>query len=599
MSLPQKTFRAKSSAAGPKRTPGIGCAAALILAVAAPLAGAQPAGAPAPATAPQWVPGRLLVQPRPGLSDEEFAKILKTHGAKSVGRITGIDVHIVQLPANASEKAVAALLAKNPHIKFAEPDMILKPEATANDPYFVNAWHLPKIGAPTAWDSSNGTNITIAILDSGVDAAHPDLSGKLVAGWNFYDNNSTTTDVYGHGTMVAGTAAATTNNGIGVASVAGGAKIMPIRVTDTSGLGYLSAMASGLTWAADHGARVANLSFEAAGGYSTVQTAAQYLKNKGGLLASAAGNSGALQSFAYSDTNIVVSATDSNDAKTSWSNYGSFVSVAAPGVGIYTTVRGGGYGAVSGTSVASPVTAGVVALMMSANPTLGAGNVQSLLYASVKDLGTAGKDSYYGYGRVDAAAAVLAAKSATVSDTAVPTVSLTAPANGSTVKGLVAVNVSASDNVGVSRVDLMVNGAKLASDTASPYGFSWDSTTVPDGNATLTAYAYDAAGNYAAGSVGVKVANTTDTTPPVAVIGKPLNGSKVSGNVAIAASASDNVGVTSLSLAIDGQPKATVSGSSLSYNWNSRKAAAGTHSIHVEARDAAGNVGSTTIQVVK
>lgn len=595
-----------SATARARLKPGIGCmfAVALGLIAATPLATAEvpAAGAPATATAPQWVPGRLLVQPRPGLSDEEFDKVLKGHGAKRVGQIPGIGVHIIQLPPTASEKAVAALLSKNPHIKFAEPDMILEPQGTANDPYFPSAWHLPKIGATTAWDSSTGSAITIAILDSGVDASHPDLAGKLVAGWNFYDNNSTTTDVYGHGTKVAGSAAAVTNNSLGVAAVAGGAKIMPIRVTDTSGMGYLSYMASGITWAADHGARVANLSFQAAGGYSTIQSAAQYMKNKGGLVTTAAGNTGTAQSFAYSDTNIVVSATDSSDNKASFSSYGNFVSVAAPGVSIYSTVKGGSYGAVSGTSFAAPVTAGVVALVMAANPSLSAGTVQNLLYSTAKDLGSAGKDTTYGYGRINAAAAVAAAKGGSGGgDTSAPTVAISAPTAGATVKGLVSVNVSASDNVGVARVDLVVNGTKLASDTSSPYGFSWDSTKVADGNATLVAYAYDAAGNYSSSTVTVKVANGSggDTIAPVVSISNPLSGSKVSGNVSVQASATDNVGVSSLSLYIDGKLVAKAQGRNLSYTWKTQYVASGTHSLQVTATDAAGNTGSKVISVTK
>lgn len=613
----QSHFPSVSAQPGPAREAtrkaGLGCVAALALAVAAPLAGAatdQPPQASPPKTqtadTQQWVPGRLLVQPRPGLSDDELAKTLKTHGAKSVGRIAGINVHIVQLPAQASEKAIAALLAKNPNIKFAEPDMILKPDATANDPYYGSAWHLPKIGAPAAWDTASGRAIIIAILDSGVDASHPDLAGKLVAGWNFYDNNSNTSDVYGHGTKVAGAAAAITNNSLGVAGVAGGATIMPIRVTATTGSAPISAMASGLTWAADRGARVANLSFQAAG-YSTIQSAAQYLKNKGGLLTTAAGNSGTQQTFAYTDTLIVASATDANDAKTSWSSYGNFVSVAAPGAGIYSTVRGGGYAAVNGTSFAAPVTAGVVALMMATNPTLPASKIQSLLYASAVDLGSAGKDIYYGYGRINAAAAVLAAKSELAGDATKPAVTLTTPTGGSTVKGLVAVNVSASDNVGISRVDLMVNGSKLASDTTAPYSFSWDTSKVADGSATLTASAYDAAGNFASSSASIKVANatstststSTDATLPVVSISNPPNGATVSGRLLVAGSATDNVAVTSTKLFIDGRLVASTNGASLSFRWNSDQEAAGTHTIKAEARDAAGNLGIKTIQVTK
>lgn len=547
----------------------------------------------------QWAPGRILVQPKPGLSDDELGKILTGHGGKSIGKIDAINVHIVQLPTNVSEKAVVALLAKNPHLKFAELDWKIKPQMTTNDPYFSSAWHLTKIQAPTAWDTATGGGVTIAILDSGVDSSHPDFAGKLVSGWNFYDNNSNTADVYGHGTQVAGVAAAASNNSVGVTSVAGGANIMPIRVTDTSGMGYLSMMASGITWAADNGARVANLSFEAAGGYATVQNAAQYMKNKGGLVVTAAGNSGAQQTFSYSDVVVVVSATDSNDAKTSWSNFGDFVNIAAPGTGIWTTTNGGGYAAASGTSVASPVAAGVVALIMDANPSLGAAEVENVLFSTAQDLGTAGKDTYYGYGRVNAAAAAQSASSYRVTDTAVPTVAFASPSSGATVKGLTSISVNASDNVGVTKVELRANGNLVATDIASPFGFSWDSTTVPDGAASLVAYAYDAAGNYSTATISVKVSNTADTTPPTAAIKNPGANSKVSGSVSVSASATDNVSVAKVALFIDGSQVATANGSSVSYNWNTRKAAAGNHTLKVDATDAAGNVGSQTIQVTK
>ncbi|MCK0506838.1 S8 family serine peptidase [Aromatoleum anaerobium] len=552
---------------------------------------------------PAWVPGRILVQPRPGLPEAALEKILKAHGGKSIERIEAIGVHVVQLPPNVSEKAVAALLSKNKHLKFAELDMLLEPAGSVNDPYFSKAWHLPKIQAPTAWDASTGAGVTVAILDSGVDASHPDLAGKLVSGWNFYDGNSNTTDVNGHGTKVAGTVAAATNNATGVAAVAGAAKIMPVRVSSSSGSGSLSAIASGLTWAADRGARVANLSFYGVSTSSTIVSAAQYMKNKGGLVTVSAGNYGTETTFASTDTMIIVSATDSNDAKTSWSSYGNYVDLAAPGAGIWTTANGGGYGSVSGTSFSSPVTAGVVALMMAVNPTLGASQVQQLLQSTAKDLGAAGWDKYYGYGLVNAAAAVQAAKGSAPSDSTAPSVSVSSPTSGSTVKGLVAINVSAADNVGISRVDLLVNGSKLASDTTAPYGFSWDSTTVADGNATLTAYAYDAVGNYASSSAAVKVANaasaSTDTVVPTATISSPTNGANIGSKVTVSASASDNVGVASLSLYIDGQLKSTVNGSSLSYLWNTRKESGGTHTVQVVAKDTAGNAATRSISVTK
>ena len=556
----------------------------------------------------QWVPGRLLVQPRAGLAEAEFDKIIKKQGGKQVGKIEGINVRVIQLPPQASEKAVEALLKNNKHLKFAERDMIVRPEGTANDTYYSSAWHLPKIGATTAWDVTTGDNVVIAVLDSGVDATHPDLAGRLIPGWNFYDNNSNTADVFGHGTLVAGSASANTNNGVGVASVAGNALILPLRISATDGSASFSNMAKALTWAADKGAHVANISYQSVSGSATVASAAQYMKNKGGVTVVAAGNTGVEQTFAPTDTMISVSATTSSDAVASWSSYGSYVDVAAPGSGIWTTKKGGGYGSANGTSFASPVTAAVIAMMRSVNPVLPPADLEKILISTAVDLGTAGFDKKFGHGRINAAAAVSAAQSAKVSDTSAPTVGIGAPIAGAKVSGLVAVDVSASDNVGVTRVELFVNGTKFASDTTAPYSFSWDSAAVADGNASLTAYAYDAAGNFASRAVTVAVSNAVppsepektvaDTVAPTASLINPTAGSTLSASkVAVSGAGVDNVGVVALRLYVDGKLETTVSGSKLSYSLNTRKLSTGTHTIALEAVDAAGNSGVQSVSV--
>ncbi len=324
------------------------------------------------------------------------------------------------------------------------------------------------------------------------------------------------------------------------------------------------------------------------------------------------GNTGILESFTPTGSMIPVSATGSSDLRTSWSSYGDYIRLAAPGAGIYTTVMGGSYGAVNGTSFSSPVTAGVIALMMSANPTLGSTEIENLLFSTAKDLGATGWDPYYGYGRVDAAAAVLAAKNAApATDSTAPTVAITSPGNGVTVSGLVPVNVSAADNVAVTRVELRVNGNTVAIDTSAPFAFSWDSTGAANGMNSLVAHAFDAAGNTTASSaLSVNVANTisppptADTTAPVVSIVNPVAGN-VSGAVTITANASDNSGAAGISLSIfvDGALKATGTGSTLSASWNTKPKSvkAGSHVIQVTATDAAGNRSNTqvTVNVVK
>lgn len=456
---------------------------------------------------------RLLVQPRAGLSDHQLDLILRPHQGRRIEHLAGINMHVIELPAGVDEQGIARLLKGHRHLKFVELDHARAPDFTPNDPSYASEWHLPKINAPSAWNLSTGSGVIIAILDSGVDATHPDLAANMVAGWNFFDNDGNTADVFGHGTKVAGSAAASGNNGVGVAGVAWQSKIMPLRVTDTAGYAYDSYLAAAITWAADHGARVANISFLGVTESAAVVSAANYMRSKGGIVVAAAGNTGALESSPATNAITSVAATDSTDARTGWSSYGNYVDVAAPGAGIYTTASGGGYASVSGTSFSSPITAGVYALMISANPNSTPANLDSALFNTALDKGTAGWDTYFGWGRVDAYAAVSKVKGSTPTDTQAPSVAITSPVSGA-VQGLVPVNVSASDNVGVTRVELWVNGALYATDPSSPYAFSWDTGSLVSGTYTLKAIAYDAAGNQStSASVSLQVTNASTTAP--------------------------------------------------------------------------------------
>jgi hypothetical protein len=363
----------------------------------------------------------------------------------------------------------------------------------------------------------------------------------------------------------------------------------------------------------DSGARVANLSFLGVSTSATVASAAQYMRNKGGVVVIAGGNTGALRTDPPSSVFTAVAATDSADARASFSSWGDYIDVAAPGVSLLTTTRGGGYGGFSGTSASTPVVAGVYALMMSANPSLSPTSLDNILYTTALDLGTAGFDQQFGNGRVSAAAAVAKAQQASTADSQPPTASITQPVNGSKVSGFVPVNVSATDNVAVARVEMLVNGTLVATDASAPYGFTFDSSAYQDGaQLALQARAFDTAGNVASSSqVAVTVAN--DTTPPVVTINNPGGGSTVSGTVAVNVAATDNNKVAKITLTIDGREVANAFGGSLSYSWDtagSGKGAKGkggknastttsTSTLSARAEDPTGNAATASISVIK
>lgn len=462
----------------------------------------RPGAAANPKRLPAFVPGRVLVQFRADLNPAQADQILSGHRGRSAGRLSATGLQVVEVPAG-SEAEIAAELARRPEVAFVEPDAILEPSAIPDDPDFPAQWHLPQIKAPEAWDISTGRDaLTIAILDTGVDSTHPDLDSKLVPGWNVWDNSPNTEDYYGHGTKVAGTAAATGNNGAGVASVAWNCKLMPVRVTPNEGYTTYSALASGLVWAADHGARVANISFQASGS-NAVADAAGYFQAHGGVVVVAAGNSGAPDTAPENPYVLTVSATGSGDGLAGFSTTGSVVDLSAPGVSINTTRMGGDYAFASGTSFSAPVVAGVAALVLSTNPGLNSAQVQAILEQSADDLGSAGWDPQYGAGRVNACRAVeLAAVTEGAPDTTAPSLSIIPPADGS----LSPVEVQAVDDIGIQKVSLSANGKLVGELTASPYVFTFDVKGGKD--VTLTATAVDWSGNSSVSQLTFKPAKT-------------------------------------------------------------------------------------------
>lgn len=551
---------------------------------------------------------RLLVKPHPGVSDSDFRTSIDDNGGTVVDEdmISSLGVYVAEFDVPDTKGTLIAALRSHRHFKFAEPDTYMASDLTPDDPSYASQTNLTQINVAAAWDISTGAGVIIGICDSGVDGTHPDLADNMVAGYNFYDGNTTTTDVRGHGTAVAGVAAAALNNTTGMAGVAGDAQIMPLRVSDLNGGALWSTVAKAIQYAADHGCRVVNLSYSPSADAQTIQTAAAYLLAAGGVLVCAAGNTGAENTSPQTTVLVDVGSINSDNTLSSFSTYGNIVHCVAPGNNVLSTKNGGGYGLVSGTSFSAPTVAGVLALIFSANPDLTAAQAISILLGNVTDLGTAGRDKYFGYGKVNAGVAVAAAAAAdsgsTLVDTTAPTVSISSPSAGTTQRGVVTVAVTATDNVGVDHVEFYVAGMLQATDSLAPFSFQWDTTAGTDGTKSLTAKAYDAAGNSAtSAAVSVTVSNASDSTAPTVTISSPSNGATIGNkNVKVSASASDANGIASMQLLLDGVVVASSTGStSISYAWNARKATAGTHTFTATARDPSGNTGTRSITVTK
>jgi thermitase len=283
------------------------------------------------------------------------------------------------------------------------------------DPDFSSQYDMNLINADAAWGLCNLTasGVTIAIIDTGVDLDHPDLQANLLPGYDYWDYDTVPEDGNGHGTNVAGIAAAALN-GIHVAGVAPTAKILPVRVLNNNGSGYLSDVAAGITYAADR-AQVLNLSLGGTTNSSTMQNAINYAANtRGRLVIAAAGNCGdsnfsangctsmnqIVYPAAYSNV-MAVASTTSSDTRSSFSNVGSYVDIAAPGSNIYNTYYGNSYYSESGTSQASPHVAGLAALVWAQNSGYSAAQVWNRITATAVDLGAVGVDTSFGAGRID------------------------------------------------------------------------------------------------------------------------------------------------------------------------------------------------------
>jgi subtilase family protein/fervidolysin-like protein len=380
----------------------LGMLASLAMFVLAVPAHAKPATEPAP------VASRLMVKASAQAEPGALRRALARAGATQVAVVPALGVRIVQTPVADRARALRSL-RRAAAVAYAEPDGLTPPaEIIPNDALWVNQWSQPKTRTDLAWSATTGSAaVKVAILDSGVDPNQPDLAGNLLPGRDFYNNDSDPDDDYGHGTQVAGVAAGRSGNGIGVAGYCGGCSILPVKITGSNGYASWSAMASGITWAADQGARVINLSFAGTSGSVTVRDAIAYAHDRGAIVTVSAGNYGSNSAYypaAYPGA-LAVAATRADDSLESYSNYGSWVQLAAPGCNYGTgrTTSSSLFANFCGTSSAAPAAAGIAALAASYAPTATNGQIESALESSAAPVG-----GFVRYGRVDAWATLAA-----------------------------------------------------------------------------------------------------------------------------------------------------------------------------------------------
>jgi subtilisin family serine protease len=357
----------------------------------------------------RYLPDELLLQFQLGTQPDEIEAVLAKYHLTRLPdtALTKIGFVKTRIADGRDALAVAAGLKTERVVKTPEPNFVAMVLAST-DPLYPEQWYVPASRFDQAWAMAQSTaEVVVAVIDSGLDASHPDLAGKTVTGHDFVNNDDDPADDHGHGTFVSGIIAAGANT-IGIKGLCAQARIMPLKVIGPDGLGTYEDTALALIHAADHGARVINLSLGGPADSAMLGAAVDYALAHGAVVVAAGGNDGREQPVypaAYPDV-IGVAALDADNGIWSGSSSGSHIDVAAPGSHILSTGLGGGYVQASGTSAATPMVAALAALVVSERPGLASPVVARLLQQTAQDLGDPGRDPVYGQGGIDAVAAL-------------------------------------------------------------------------------------------------------------------------------------------------------------------------------------------------
>ena len=347
----------------------------------------------------------VLVRFAPGTSEADISREVNRLQAEVLRVLPALRLYRLRIPADQTVGGFLAAQRDNPVLQRVEANPLVRVFQSSqppNDPYFESQWGLKRIGIPAAWEATVGRpDVVVAVIDTGVDASHPDLQGQFVPGTNVLDPAQPPDDQHGHGTAMAGIIAASTNNGVGIAGICPGCRVMPVKALDASGTGTYADVMEGVIYAADHGARVLNLSVGGTAYSNGLRDAIEYARAAGAMVVAAAGNSGTdtpVYPAAYAGV-LGVAAVDRTDAVWPGSNRGPHVSLAAPGVDITTTGVDGTYVNVTGTSPATAHVAGVVGLVALLQGSTALQTEQAVMVSAL-DVGEPGRDNVFGLGVV-------------------------------------------------------------------------------------------------------------------------------------------------------------------------------------------------------
>jgi len=378
-----------------------------------------------------YVEGEVIVKFKEVTDPKAFVKIagISSKLAEKMEELRLRNTYLLKLKQGISVESAIEELKKSDVVEHVQPNYVYKLlNVEPNDPYFAEQWYLTKINATTAWEIERGNeSVVIAVIDTGIDLNHVDINHSNLTtnlwnnvdellngqdddgngyiddifGWNFVDNNSDVSDTHGHGTHVAGIIAAVTNNSIGIAGICWNCKLMILKAFDSNGNGTTVAIANAIYYAANNGAKIISMSFGGNGSDEILQEALNYASSNGILLVAAAGNDGSETKnypAAY-DNVIAVAATNESDERASFSQFGAWIDLAAPGTNILSTWPNDMLAYANGTSMSTPIVSGIAALLLSKNPNL----TPLQLYTALKSSVTRVKsERYIGTGVVNA-----------------------------------------------------------------------------------------------------------------------------------------------------------------------------------------------------